>query len=184
MPSTLGGQAGARLKKLATEIDRADKMAVNRAALAAKTVHLAELRKVAPSGRMRNVGSPPGAKLNVRYDVKGIRNPTALVRAIGPWHLLEHVIKPHLIIPKKTGRQSKGRGARRQNKQALYNALFGGEYGDATPLKTPFGPRFKVNHPGVRIPKMPWAKAKPAAETAALKQLQSAYVDAFKRGVR
>jgi len=90
------------------------------------------------------------AKVGARYDVKGASHPVALIRATGPLHILESDTDAHPILPKGVGR-AKGRTkvARRQAKQDLYNALFGGSVGSgATPLRTPYGPRYRVNHPG------------------------------------
>lgn len=155
MPSNVGPSVAARMQKVAGEVGRADRVAANGAGLAAETVLLAEVGKAAPGLRLRGVGRT-GAKVGVRHNVRGAKSPTAIVRAVGPLHLIENPSKPHEIQPRKRG-----------GKKAL---------------STPYGPRASVQHPGVRNPKRPWAKGKPKAEAAAVKVLDHTYRSAFKRG--
>lgn len=157
MPSRVGGQAAARLNRLAVEIEQAGRKAVSKGALDAKNALLASLDNAASGRRLRNVGKS-GAKLGVRYDVKGTSNPTALVRATGPWHLIENPSKPHTITPRKRG--------------------------GFKAIGTPFGPRRSVQHPGVRTPKRPWKRGLPNAEAKTRKAVRDAYLDAAKRGMR
>lgn len=157
MPSRVGSQAATRIRKISTEVQKANRTAVNQAALAAKSALLDSLRNEVPSGRLRNVGRS-GAKLGVRYDVRGTSNASALVRATGPWQLVEKPIKPHEIRPR-------GRGSKRKRA-----------------LATPWGPRASVDHPGVRNPKKPWAKGQRRAEQQARKVIERTYSSAFRRG--
>lgn len=174
---------GSRMSKLATELSAANRTSVERGAFVAKQSIGAEIQRASGGdNRLSGVGSAPGAKVGVRYDIKGTQNPTALVRAIGPVHLLEHTSKPHLIIPKKTGRGAKGRGSRRENKQALYDALFGNQYTGVKPLWTPYGPRYRVQHPGVRNPSKPWEKGFRRAEPHVRKEVRRVVSGAFARG--
>lgn len=173
-----------RMAKMGLEVQRAQRTAMNKAALEAKKVLAGSISKAVPSGRLRNVGSPPGARVGVKYDVKGTKNPTALVRAIGPLHLVENPIRPHLIIPKKTGRGAKGRGSRRQNQQALYDALFGSKYAGVKPMRTPYGPRYRVSHPGVSTPTRPWAKGMKQVPVPVRRALERSYLDAFRKGAK
>ena len=79
----------ARIGKIARNVQTAELHAVNAAALAAKTTILPFV--AASSGgdlRLSGVGRR-GAKVGVRYDIKGTTNPTALVRATGPLHFRE-----------------------------------------------------------------------------------------------
>ena len=46
--------------------------------------------------RLRGVGKK-GARIGVKYDIKGFGNPTALVRAYGPFHLYERDVKRHQV---------------------------------------------------------------------------------------
>lgn len=157
MPSNVAAIAASRLQKMAKEFERAQRVAVERGSFEAKTVLLNELDRVTSGRKLRNVGKS-GAKLNVRYDVKGQRNPTGLLRAVGPWHLIENPIKPHDISPRK--RRGKGKKA----------------------VVTPAGPRAKVRHPGVRNPKKPWSKGIEKAKPKVRREIDRAYTGAFKRG--
>ena len=86
--------------------------------------------------RLSGVGKS-GARIGVRDDgIKGTVNPSAVVRMTGPAHLIENPTKPHTITTKKS-RNRRG--------------------GKAKALKTPFGPRASVNHPGTKG-KKPWQK--------------------------
>ena len=53
-----------------------------------------------------------GAKLGVGFDVKGDTNPTALVKARGPWQIIANPTRPHDISPRVRGR-GKARGGKR-----------------------------------------------------------------------
>lgn len=157
--SNVAAQAASRMHKVGLEVERANRVAVNGAALAAKTVILGSLDRVTTGRTLRNVGTS-GARLGVSYNVKGTKSPTALLRATGPWHLIEGTSKPHEIRPK---------GARRRG-------------GGKKALATPWGPRAFVQHPGVRNPQRPWAKGRPAANAAATKVIDRTYRSAFRRG--
>ena len=127
---------------------------VQKAALVATTAARASI--AAGSGgdsALSNVGRQGGAKVGARFDVKGTQNPSALIRATGPLHLLDNPTKPHTIVPRglKKGRSRASRGD-------FYNALFGGGsgFGSAKPLRTPYGPRYRVQHPGTRGKRTFW----------------------------
>lgn len=161
MPSRVGASVSSRMQKLALEVQRAQRTAVERAAFAAKQVHADEI-KTASGGdnRLSGVGQK-GARVGVRYDVKGTKNPTALIRATGPLHLVEHVVKPHEITPKR-----RGRGARKRA------------------LATPAGPRANAQHPGVRNPRRPWAKGQARAIPRIKREIEQTFTAAFRRGAR
>lgn len=86
-----------------------NRAAINAAALAVKDV-TTPLVRAATGGDMKlsGVGRKGGAKVGVRYDVKGTRNATAIVKATGPAHLVERDVKPHPVAsryaPRKIGR--------------------------------------------------------------------------------
>jgi hypothetical protein len=122
-----------------------------------------------------------GAKVGARYDIKGGDNPTALIRATGPLHILESDTSQHIILPGGVGRaQGRSRVARRAAKQDLYNALFGGSVGSgATPLRTPYGPRYRVNHPGT-TGKKTWSRA----IERAIPKVPKTYQDALNQHLR
>lgn len=101
---------------------------------------------------LSNVGRG-GAKVGARFDVKGTQNPSALIRATGPLHLLDNPTSPHVIVPR-----SLRKGRSRSSRGDFYNALFGGGsgFGSAKPLRTPYGPRMRVQHPGTRGKRTFW----------------------------
>ena len=90
---------------------------------------------------LSNVGS--GARVGARYDIKGTQNPTALIRATGPLHLLDNPTSPHRI----TAKQRRGRRRNRDFRSRFYTTV---NMSGATPLRTPYGPRYNVWHPGTR----------------------------------
>ena len=106
--------------------------------------------------RLRGVGTR-GARLGVRYDVKGEQNPVAIVKAVGPWQLIENNTRAHDIKPKR----------RRSPKKAIL---------------TPQGPRRSAHHPGTRG-QHPFAKgverATPAATLAFVKTVRADLVKQF-----
>lgn len=115
-------------------------------------------RRLPPSGRLRGVGKR-GARIGVRYDLKG--DEAAVVKAVGPLHLLERDTKPHLIEPKK--RRSKGgRAAVR---------LADGEF------------RTAVQHPGTKG-QHPFEKGIDDARPKAVRAMANPITDAVKRGLR
>lgn len=129
---------------------------------------------VATRGRNRLSGvGRNGAKVGVRYDVRGTTNPVGLVRATGPLHLIESDTAAHMILPRGVGRaQGRSKAARRAAKQSLYDALFGaGGFSSATPLAMPWGPRFRADHPGTKG-KHPWAKGVSRSERLVLPAVQ------------
>lgn len=91
-----------KVAKFPANVTLANRVGVEAAALAVKTAVLAELGGVT---RLSGVGRK-GAKIGVRYDVRGAANPTALVRATGPFHLIERDTKPH-TIPKRRGKSNR-----------------------------------------------------------------------------
>jgi len=125
--------------------------AVESAALFATQSARASIRAGSGDGRLSQVGRS-GARVGARYDIQGVKNPTALVRATGPLHLMDNPTRPHRI----TAKVRKGRS--RRSRSNFYNAIFGGGTGfaGATPLRTPYGPRFSVEHPGTRGKRTFW----------------------------
>lgn len=86
-----------KLRHAGGAIDGAAKDGVRKSALFVKQSVISEMHGVS---RLRGVGKK-GAKIGVRFDVKGTQNPTALVRATGPFHLLERDTRAHDITPRK-----------------------------------------------------------------------------------
>lgn len=105
------------------------------------------------------IPAKPGAqKLSVWFNVKGVYNPTALLVARGPWGILEYGTPDHPILGKSDIR---GRSNRARYERALRNMAIrsgqGGAFSGTTPLRTPYGPRYRVNVRGVK-PKKPFEK--------------------------
>lgn len=109
---------------------------VEAAALAVEESVDNHIARAAPSRRLRNVGKS-GARVGVRYDMRAGRNPTALVRATGPLHIIERDTRAYVIVP----------GARRGRKsRAARQAPI--TFAGVQPLGTPEHPSYRVNHPG------------------------------------
>lgn len=94
------------------ELQRAQVVGVRKSALLVTTAIRGEIRAVTGDNRLSGVGAR-GARVGAQYDVKGTTNPTAIIKAKGPLHLVERDTAPHLIIPRgmrvgKRGRQLKG----------------------------------------------------------------------------
>lgn len=68
-------------------------------------------------------GAKGGRRLGASYDIKGGRNPTALIRYRGPVHLLFGNTAPHMIIASRLGFRST---ASRLTSRIGANAAFGG----------------------------------------------------------
>lgn len=111
----------------------------NMVVVAAQTVKTSVQTQLAAAGvqngKLRGVGKR-GAKIGVRYDVAG---DTALVRATGPFQLIERDTKAHRI--------PKVRGARARKRVVAIPGV---------------GVRAWANHPGTKG-KHPWAKGVVAA---------------------
>lgn len=143
------------MQKVEKELRAAQRVAVNKASLELKNATLHEMRRVVPDLRMSGVGRG-GARVGVRYDIKGTNNPTSIIRATGPLHLLENPTKAHDIAPRR----------RRGRKRAV--AFDGQVYG-------------RVRHPGTRGRK-PFSKGIDRGRPKALKVLRDVNIDALKRG--
>lgn len=95
--------------KLATYerlVEVANKDGVAKAALFVTTAIRTQTKAVVPSMRLSGVGRS-GAKIGAGFDMIGVTNPTALVRARGPFHLIERDTKPHTIGPRRRRRGGK-----------------------------------------------------------------------------
>ena len=128
-----------------------------------------------------NVLSGMGARVGARYDVIGRQNPVALIRATGPLQILESDTKPHGILPKGIGSgHGRTKAGRRASKQALYDALFGGTYSGISPMNTPYGYKYRVNHPGTKG-KRTWSRAIEQATPRVPAEYQRALQKALRR---
>lgn len=98
-----------RLVKGGQSITRANRVGVEKACLAGKTVMLAGLTAAVGGNRLKGVGRS-GARIGVRYDVRGFQNPVGIIRYIGPVHLLNNATRPHEITPRKKKKALSPRG--------------------------------------------------------------------------
>ncbi len=100
------------LDDLATSIGRtipalqeAQKRGIQKAALHVTGKIRDEIRSVTGDMRLSGVGRR-GAKVGAKFDIKGSINPTALITATGPLHLIERDTSPHRI-PRTRGRKKR-----------------------------------------------------------------------------
>lgn len=140
-------QAALRAERTVAALEAAPRAFVT---AAAETVRISVDRQIGTDVPRRRVA---GATVGV--NVKALPGDRALIFAQGPLHLENNPTKPHTELPKSVGRSLGGRrdkASRHDAKQRLYSALFGGEGGfaGATPLRTPYGPRYRVSHPGTK----------------------------------
>lgn len=144
------------------------------------------VRSIAPA-RLRNVGKN-GARIGVRVlpPKRTGSEASAAVRATGPFHLVEHTLSAHTIIPRSTGRGAKGRGSKRANRESLYAALFGGGGGYGSPaVRLPDGSfRHAVQHPGVRNPSRPFARGVTVAAPNTSRIYHESIVDDIRAALR
>ena len=131
----------------------------------------------------RTVGDNSGgkaARLGVRYDIKGTTNPTSLLRAWGPWGLVEYRVDPHEIFVRTDAIQQ--RGVKRADflravEQRRLNQAFGarGTYAGRRPMPVAPGVfRYSVrNHPGTGTAKQPFRKGMDKAEPSARRELNT-----------
>lgn len=114
-------------------------------------------------------------------DVKAFgEKPVGMVRGVpeGFWHIVTYGSAPHLIT---TGRSKAG--GRMSARTTFRRFGDGDSLGALAPVRTPWGPRQYVNHPGHRTIGHPWQQAMEAApqavaETQALTQAKALF-DAF-----
>lgn len=113
---------------------KANRVAINRAALAVTNEIRQQIVAATGDSRLSGVGRS-GARVGARFDVKGSVNPTAIIRATGPLHLVERPTSAHRIEPRR--RRRRGRP--------------GAVVVDGHPYAY-------VNHPGAHSFRQPWAK--------------------------
>lgn len=152
---------GRKLERASAELARAQRTAVERAALAMTTDIRQVIERDSGDSRLSGVGKK-GAKVGAGFDVKGTRNPVAIIRARGPLHLLANRTKPHTIEPKARRRRG----------------------GNRVGLGMPDGQvRASVQHPGTRG-KDTWRRGVAVGLPKAVRILRSSTVDAVRRGLR
>lgn len=99
----------AKTRKYGTAWQRANVDAVNKSALATKTTILSFLRAATGGDNVLSGVGKKGAKLGVSYNTRGFYgNPTALVRATGPFHLAERDTKAGVRARRRSRRTGIG----------------------------------------------------------------------------
>ncbi len=147
-PATLVAQ---RTAGVARALTTARPDALTRASLTVKDALLAQGRADAGADlRLSNAGR---AKLRVKFTVKG--DQSIITPAGGPWGLLEHGARPHLITP------------RRRNRSGVL--AFGGRFARS------------VRHPGSPA-RRTWSTGRKQSERKAAETLRREFLDAARRG--
>lgn len=167
--STSPQQVQQKLAALRANLRERNHRMVTEAAKVAKAATLATATEATGGDLRLNNAGRAGAKLSVRYDItRSGDDARARVRARGPWQLVEHQIKPHVITSRYGGGSRKSRAAAVNEGRPLKG-------GRRAIVQTPNGPRRFVKHPGIRSPKQPWARGVRVAEPR-LKQIMRGWV--------
>ena len=111
------GDVARMASQLPDALQRAQVQGVRKSALLVTTAIRSEIRAATGDNRLSGVGAR-GARVGAQFDVKGTTNPTAIITAKGPLHLVERDTSPHLIIPR--GRRVGKRGRRLKGGQVLH----------------------------------------------------------------
>lgn len=172
------GEFAMNMAFLASDMDRMTTDATKSAALTVTREVRAAIAR--DSGGDSKLSGVPG-RVGASFTVGGGGHPTALIKASGPMQLIESDTQSHTILAKGVGRtKGRSKAARQQAKQSLYDALFGSTgYSGARPLRTPYGPRFKVTHPGT-TGKKTWSKA----VDGVIGDVPDIYMDGLRKAVR
>jgi len=190
--ATTAKQLSANFKLAAKSLESERKATLTRSALTAKKAIISERNKAVGSD---GILSGANAKLGVRFDIKD-GHETALVRALGPWQLIEEDTKSAgLIVGRKSSnnrrvysRGTAASGASRRLGQRL--KFFGGAKGTFVGLRPlgnggGFGPYAKVRDKGTKG-KHPFAKGVEAARAPVAAEMAESASDSvlkFFKGV-
>lgn len=174
------GVAALTLEGTSAKAVGAAMLAMKRSIVAGAPSHL---RGVAKDTFATSFGGATGAKLSVRYDVKQFGDKTVgLIKAVGPWQLIEYDTKGHLIVSKKLG-------GTRKRRTGLDSGLFvraAGKRitttrsGTRGAVFTPQGFRAYARHPGT-TGKRPWHRGIDRGTPAATLAYTAAIRADFKR---
>lgn len=185
---------GTLIRSVGTAAQEAQKKAVFNAALHMKNEIEREVRKdlggrdffrqmMEKKTRTGNlIGARPASnRVGVKFNVKGEYTPTALLTAYGPMGLLEYGAKAHDINARNAElagmKRSKKKQRLVQNRELNITFRGRGAFSGSIPLRTPYGPRYRVTgHPGAR-PKKTFSQASeraiPRASQIATSLIQS-----------
>ena len=166
MAKTLG-QFAVGMANLATGLPHDMEAATGKAALKVTTAARASIARASGGdSRLSGMASKKtgkGGKVGARYDMAKAgthgRSASALVRATGPLHILDSPTRRHQVMASvKKGRSSKSKAGRAQ-REAFYNAIFGGEGGFSGVKPLAFkggGFAYRAQHPGTRGKRSFW----------------------------
>lgn len=169
-----------KLGKAAEAVDRSSDIGIKSASARMKRTIEGSRDRVTGDGRLSGAGN---ANLGVSYT---LRPGSALVKATGPWQLIENDTRSAGIVTGRVGRV-KGRGAKRANRERNLNIAFGavGSLSGVKPLAWPGAP-----HPFARVKdaptkgQKPWAKGvergTPAATAEIRNSTRNAVIGAFR----
>ncbi|MEM9516040.1 MAG: hypothetical protein AAGA42_14405 [Actinomycetota bacterium] len=183
MATLSGPDLGARMSKVGSSINAGRRATVVKAAARAERIQDAEISKAAGGdGRMSGVGRrkgrPGGAKVGARAKARGAGVGTsAIVKAIGPVHLLERPTAGRVIH----SAYATGRGRR-----GFIGPTLPGQFaGDRRAvLNVPnIGYRRSVRHPGTRG-KRPWKIGRRRAEPVIRKTLRTEMAQIIRKAAR
>lgn len=151
--SSSAAELAGKLEAAGAAVVNSNRAAVQRVARRIKAGAEAERnRAVGSNGRMSGVGRN-GARLGVRDEYAGsVALPTAVVRATGPWQLVESPTRSHLITSRYAGSTRARRSRAGLAGPVRPGALRGGR---RAVVLTPWGYKRFTRHPGTRG-KKPW----------------------------
>lgn len=172
MSSRSFGELSRKLNHYGAGLNKANREAVE--GIAKDVKRFAMVRLGSPTGRavrLRNVGKK-GARIGVSYNVKEYpTNVTALVRAYGPFHLVENKIEPHQIPRVYAARYKKLESGKRSSKRELTGKMTRDQGKRMLAFPSVVGRsgfrRGPIQHPGVRSPKRPFQTGVTLANRAA-----------------
>lgn len=133
MTSRSSAELAGKFYKLASTIPAANRDAVENAALFAKE----EFIKGGVAAGLKAGGNLPShskARWGARYDIKGFKNPTALVRYVGPVHWAFGGTKQHIIVARHLASRTAARA--KQDRIGAMAAFGGSNRGVFGALKT------------------------------------------------
>lgn len=175
--SRSAAQLASKLDGFARTVPDANLAATKAAAQLVKDATLQRARTASGGDLKLSKVGKTGGRLNVHYRVDGKVSANAVVRAVGPWQLVENRVRPHLIGPKrvKGGTRLKRGAVNRTGMKRRERAIDEGTaiYGTRDVLSFGNGQFARyAPHPGVPVGKKPWAKgiAEAKPKTAAVFQ--------------
>lgn len=144
MVAKSAADVSARMNKLANAVRKVQGAGVRAAAAEIQ----AGVRSTSPA-RMRNAGKN-GAKLSTTVRVRDGLLPSATVKAVGPWPLIEFDTPQHLIGLGRatTGTRASNRRGRRMARVRVVNGVAQGGYLEAAGYQ--HGVRGPIVHPGTK----------------------------------